>query len=475
MIEEKRYNKVIATLWPSIDKKWILKKIDKFVDIYRIKLSRTDLIKTRKIIKNIRDINAKKIFMLDTKWPKISTTNLQDIELVKDNIVKIYNKPTDWNINIEYDYFQNIPTDIEISFNDRTAKWIIRKNTGEYIEVEITSWWKIWFNQTVNFIWYEIELDFLTEKDKKDIKFMIEEDIALLAVSFIKSHKDIIRLKKYIKENFDNFDVKIIAKIETLSAVEDIENIIKYSDGIMIARWNLWANIDIIELPRIQKKIIKLCNIVWKPVILATQIMSSMIKKSIPTRAEIDEIAYNIRHWVDAFMLSDETAIWNYPIEILSVLNDVIISYQKNVKELKFDWEDINNYIDTTNQITDYILYSAKKIASKLNVKLIITPTSTWYTPWKISVLKPWMPILSFTDSDKVFKYCNLMFWTESHKISNNQIPYKQLKKIIWETIQHEFRWDIKWEDRILIVHSTIKQNVPNMINGIEVIKFKDL
>jgi len=475
MIEEKRYNKVVATLWPSIDKKWILKTIDKFVDVYRINLSHADLTKTRWIIKGIRDINAKKVFMLDTKWPEIRTTNTQEIELVKNSIVKIYNKPIDWNISINYEYFQNISTDIEISFNDRAAEWIVKENTWEYLEVELTSWWKIWFNKTVNFIWYEIELDFLTEKDKEDLKFMVEENIAILAVSFIKSHRDIIRLKQYIKEKFNNYDTKIIAKIETLSAVEDIENIIKYSDGIMIARWDLWANMNIIDLPKIQKKIIKLCNMNWKPVILATQVMSSMVLKAIPTRAEIDEIAYNIQHWVDTFMLSDETAIWNYPIETLSILNDVIISYQKDVKELKFNWEDINKYSDADNQITDYILYTAKKMASKLNVKLIITPTSTWYTPWKISALKPWIPILSFTNSDKVFKYCNLMFWVDSYKIWDNQISYEQLKKIIWETIQHKFRWDIKWEDKILIAHSTIKQNIPSMINGIEVIKFKDL
>ncbi len=475
MVEEKRFNKVIATLWPAIDKKWILKKIDKFVDIYRINLSHADLIKTRETIKTIRDISTKKVFMLDTKWPEVRTTNKNNIILEKKDIIKVYNKPTEWHISIEYEFFQNIPSNTEISFNDRSVEWLVKNNNWEYLEVEIISWWTIWFNKTVNFIWYEIELDFLTEKDKKDINFMIEEDIALLAVSFIKNHKDLIRIKEYIKENFDNFDGKIIAKIETLSAVNDIENIIKHSDGIMIARWDLWANMNIIDLPRIQKKIIKLCNMSWKPAILATQVMSSMSYESIPTRAEVDEIAYNIHNGIDTIMLSDETATWNYPFETVSILHNIITSYQKDIKDLKFDWDEIENYIDNENKITDYILYNAKKIASKLDAKLIITPTSTWYTPWKISAFKPWIPILAFTDSDKVFRYCNLMFWVESHKICNNDIPYDQLRQIIWETIQNELRWSIKWEDKIVIVHSSIKQNIPNMINGIEVIKFKDL
>lgn len=475
MIYWQRFNKIIATLWPAIDRKWILKKIDKFIDIYRINLSHANLIKTRKIIKDIRVINARKVFMLDTKWPEIRTNNEEIIELKNNEIVRVYNKAKKWYLSFEYKFFQNIPTNIQISFDDNEANWIILKNNWEYLEIKILNWWTIGYNKTVNFIWYEPELDCLTEKDKEDIKFMVAENIALLAVSFIKNHTDILKIKKYIKENFDNYDAKIIAKIETVSAINDIENIIKYSDWVMIARWDLWANMDIIELPKIQQKIIKLCNMFWKPVILATQVISSMVNKPIPTRAEVDEIAYNIQMWVDVFMLSNETAIWKYPIETLSILNDVISFYQKDVKNLKFSWEDIETFVDKNNQITDYILYNAKKIASKLKVKFIITPTSIWYTPWKISALKPNMPILSFTDSDKVFKYCNLMFWVESYKIWENKLSYEWLKKIIWETLQHEFRGNIKGEDKILIVHSTIKQNVPNMINWIEVIKFKDL
>jgi len=469
-----RLNKIVATLWPSINHKWILKQIDKFIDVYRINLSHANLSQTRNIIKDIRDINDKKVFMLDTKWPEIRTTN-EEVIISKWDIVKIYSTKKEWFISLEYDFFKNIPENIEISFNDKAVVWNVISNNWNFLEVEIIQWWKIWYNKTVNFIWYEIELDFLTEKDKNDIKFWIEENIALLAVSFVKNAKDIINLKKYLSETYENFDMKIISKIETASALEDIENIIKVSDGIMIARWDLWSNIDMIKLPKIQKDIIRHCNFVWKPVILATQVMSSMVNKPIPTRAEIDEIAYNIQNGVDALMLSDESAIWKYPIETLSMLNDVIQNYQNDVNNIKIEWKDIAQYIDKKNEITDYILYSAKKTAYKLWVKFIITPTNTWYTPWKISSLKPWIPIIAVTSSDKVFKYCNLMFWVKAHKIWEKQFNYNELKRIIWEMLQLEYKGQIKWEDRILIVHSSIANNIPNMINGIEVIKFKDL
>jgi len=472
MFEWKRLNKIVATLGPAISQKWILKQIDKYVDIYRINLSHADLIKTRNLIKDIRSINSKKVFMLDTKWPEIRTTN-DEIFVEKWNTIKVFSEKKEGEVSFDYPYFKNIPTNIEISFNDKEVVGIIKENNWDHLVVEIIQSGKIWYNKTVNFIWYEIELDFLTEKDKNDIKFLVEENIWLLAVSFVKTWEDIIKLKSYVKENFD-YDVKVIAKIETVSAVNNIEEIIENADGIMIARWDLGANMNLIELPRIQKEIIKKCNLSGKPVILATQVMSSMTNKPIPTRAEVDEIAYSIEEWVDALMLSDETATWKFPIETLTMLNDIILEYQQEVKNIKFNWEDIYKYVHKEEEITDYILYTAKKVASKLNVKFIVTPTLTWYTPWKISAFKPNIPIIAITENDNVFKYCNLMFGVWPHKL-NLSNPYEQLKKMIWEMLQLEFRWKIKWEDKILIVHSSISKTTPRMINWLEIIRFKDL
>jgi pyruvate kinase len=130
--------------------------------------------------------------------------------------------------------------------------------------------------------------------------------------------------------------------------------------------------------------------------------------------------------------------------------------------------------VDEDTNITDYILYSAKKIASKLWVKFIVCPTLSGYTPAKISALKPLFPVIACTESDNVFKYCNLMFWVYPHKI-NLSVSYEQLKHMIWEMLQLEYRWKLKWEDRILIVHSSITTNISKMINWLEVVKFKDL
>jgi len=170
-----RLNKVVATLWPAISNKWMLKQIDKFVDVYRINLSHANLSQTRWLIKDIRAINDKKVFMLDTKWPEIRTTN-EEIIVSKWDIVKVYPDKKDWFISLEYEFFKNIPENIEISFDDKTVVWDVVSNNWDFLEIEIIQSWKIWYNKTVNFIWYEIELDFLTEKDKNDIKFWPTSD-----------------------------------------------------------------------------------------------------------------------------------------------------------------------------------------------------------------------------------------------------------------------------------------------------------
>lgn len=469
MIKNKRFNKIIATLGPSIEKKWVLNKIDKYVDAYRIKLSHSRLTQTRQIIKTVRDINSKKVFIMDTKWPQIRTTN-NDIKVKEWDIIQNWKE-----INIDYEFVDKIPENIHISFNNNSVQWIVKANKKWTLEIEISHWWIIKKWSSINFRWYEIELDFLTESDKKDIQFMIEEDICILSASFIKNSKDIDTLRKYIKENYDSVDIKIIAKIETQSAVNDIENIVDVADWIMVARWNLWLNTNIIDLPRIQKQITNIANLAWKPVILSKQTMPSMVSSNTPSRAEIDEVAYSIQNWVDIIMLSEETAIGQYPVETANMLNDIIVNYQKDITDQKFHRDDMSRYNKKWNEITNYILYNAKKIAYKLWVKIIVIPSSSWYSPAKIAWLKPQMTVLAFTNSDNIFKYCNLLFGVDGHKISSDDMSYEQLKNIVWETIQSKYRWKIKWEDRILIFRSTVAQNKKSMINSMEVIKFKDL
>ena len=469
-----RLCKIVATLWPSISFKWVLKQIDKYVDIYKISLSSNDLFKTRQIIKTIRDINIKKVFMLDIKWPEIKTTNEENVKLKKWKIVKIYNKQTSNEISLEYELFSNIPKNIKIFFWNWNVIWQIISNNWNFLEIKIEKWWTIRPNQHVYFDWYRNEINFLTQKDKEDIKFWVEEKIALLTTSFIKSSDEVIKLRNYIKNNY-NYEIKIIPKIETFSAINNIDSIIKMSDWIMLTEiWSWEKKVNIIELSKIQSEIIKKCNLAGKPVILATQIAPSMVKNKMPTRDEIDKIVFNMQNWIDVFTLSDETVIWKHPVDTLKILDEIIKKYQQEV-HLKLVWDDIKNYVDKENEITDYIIYNAKKMAYKLWVKFIITPTSTWYTTARISSLKPNIPVIAFTDNDKVFKYCNLMFWTYVHKISTENMEYNNFKKTVWETLQKDYRWKIKWEDTILIVHSSKNWNIQHMINWIEIIKFKDL
>ncbi len=470
-----RFGKIIATLWPAISTKNILNKCVENVEAFRLNMSHVDKTETEKLIKYIRNTWHNKAFLLDTKWPEIRTRIDKEKKLKSGDIIVI-----SWNydqiqskfpiIGINYEYTKNIPINTEVSFDDDKVVWIIKEKNGKWLTVEISEWWIVWINKTVNFRWYDPDIDFLTEQDLADIEWGVKMNISIIAASFVKTHKNILELRKILKKH-KSPNTKIIAKIETVSALDNIEKIIQVSDGIMIARWDLWATTSIVELPKIQKNIIDLCNKYGKTVILATQLLSSMINNSKPSRAEVDEIVYSINSGVDSFMLSDETAIWKFPIKTLEYLNNIIINYQdESIKY--YSWKELKNI--KTNETNDYILIKAMEISREIDIKLIICPTETGHTSSRISALKPQCPIFSFTKSDKVFRFCSIMWWVKSFKVWDD-ISYNNIKRIAKWLIEIEFKWNIKMNDKILIVHSSVAQNSSWMINGMEIIKYKYL
>lgn len=470
-----RFWKIIATLWPALNSKKTLNKCIENVEAFRLNMSHVDKPETEALIQYIRNTGHNKAFLLDTKWPEIRTRIKEKLNIEADDSIVIsrnYDKiqskfPV---VGTSYEFTKDIPIDTEVSFDDDKVVWIISRKSGKWLAVKITEWGTIWINKTVNFKWYDPNIDFLTKQDLIDIEWGVKMNISIIAASFVKNHKDIKKLRKILKKH-KSPNTKIIAKIETVSALEDIEKIIQVSDGIMVARWDLGATTSIIELPKIQKNIIELCNKYGKPVILATQLLSSMVNNSKPSRAEVDEIVYSINSGVDTFMLSDETAIWKFPIKTLEYLNNIIINYQdESIKN--YSWKDLKDI--KTNETNDYILIKAMEISKEIDIKLIICPTETGRTTSRISALKPKCPIFSFTKSNKVFRFCSIMRWVRSFKVWDD-ISYENIKRIAKWLIEIELKWNIAMDDKVLIVHSSVAQNSAGMINGIEIVKYKYL
>ena len=469
-----RFAKVIATMWPSISKETILKKIVNYVDIFRINLSYWGITLAERYVDMIRKIDSSKAIMFDTKWPEIRIKNLWGIDISKRKKVNIVFSSElvedEDNIVIDYPFLDDVKKDVIISIDDNKIVLKVEKITDNWIIAKVLIWGFVKENKSLTFRWYYPKLDFLTEEDKKGILWAIKNNIIFLAVSFVRNSQDIIKLKQFLKANWGDF-MKIIAKIELESALEDIDNIVKLSDAIMIARWDLWSVIPLENLTKIQIELIKKWIIYWKPVIVATQVLPTMVSNSMPTRAEVDEVVYNIRSWADVFMLSDETAIGKYPYETLEWLTKIINSNYDMV-ENPFNSQDL--YIEEDNFITDNIIYEAYKLTQYMDIKAIICPTETGYTVRRLSTLKPNVPIIDFTKNDDTFKYLNLLWWVKWFKISWS-FDYNNVKKLWKEIVKILLRWNVNIDDKILVVHSSIAQNIPGMINWLEIYKFKDL
>lgn len=474
-----RFWKIVATLGPaSYKNKKTLKRLCKEVDMFRINLSHADLQFTEEILDFIRNYNPEKSFFIDTKWPEIRTRNKEEVFIKKweNFIVRSENKKITESklqiVPIDYDKIGKIPIWKTISFDDEKLIGKIIENNKEYILVKSLDTGKIGKNKTVNFRWFDPELDFLTQKDKDDITWWVKNNVKAIAASFIKFAEDIERLRNFLKE-LDAEDVKIIPKIETIKSIENIDSIIQASDGIMIARGDLGASIPLIDLPKIQTEIIEKCNIYGKPVILATQVLLSMVSNPRPTRAELDEVAYNASSWVDAFMLSDESAIGDYPVETVDYLAKIIKKYQKDTKK-KFTWKNITQNIAKENRINDYFLYKIKEISEELPIKLIVCPTESGETPSKISALKPHIPLLTLTKNKAVKELSGILWWVKVFLLKKDD-DFWELKKLAKRGIEEIFPNLLKEDDMILIVGSQKKQGVSKMINSIEIIKRSEL
>lgn len=469
------FAKIIVTMWPSLYRETILSKVTNYIDIFRINLSYTNDDLKRKYIETINKIDSSKWIMIDIKWPEVRTQNTKNINLtwVDEIFIKYSQLKNDENHTIFIDY-ENIAwltkwKNICIDWNRIILK--IKEKLDDWIMCQVVTGWEIFPNSSVTFENYIPKISFITEKDKNDILWAIRNQISMISFWCIKNHKDIITARDFLNQNWWE-NIKVISKIETKESIEDIDEIIKISDWIIISREKLWFNIPLEDIPLTQLKIIKLCNSYWKPVILGNQVLETMRNETEPSKAELDEIVLNIINWVDGFMLATETAVWNHPVESILTLHNAICKNQEKIIESFRNQEKTPQESD----LQDTLIYNAYNMAQNNWVKAILCPTESWYTPAKLASLKTQVPIIAFTKNDYVFKYMNLLRAVKWYKISTT-LDYNLIKRVWKEMIRMMFKWDISLDDKIIIlnINSNIAQNIPNMINWIEIYKFKEL
>lgn len=463
--------KIIATMGPSIDKETILAKIINNIDVFRINLSHGDEETKKKYIDMILKLDSSKTIMLDTKGPEVRVRNKDELTLKKNQKIKIcfaeFFKQEEGVLFIDYPNIHTITKGTIMSIDNDAVKIQITGQKDDYLLGTVTVGGTILINRGIEFENYIPKLPFLSEKDKKHIVRWVEHKINVIAISHIRNAENVSMVRQFLKDIWGQ-DVKIIAKVETKEALDNIEEIVQSCDGISLSREKLSLLVDPKKTDKKKYEIIELCNRYGVPVIMSAGLDTSGSQASI--KRTVATIVEEIKAGADAFLLGKETALDDDALDTVTMLYEVI-NDSKNKTTTNYLIDDLDF---STHPITDYIIYSAYRASKELPIKAIICPTESGYTPARLSSLKPEVPIIAFTKNDDAYRYLNLLRGVKGYKISST-FEYDNIKQIGKEIIRILFKGNISLDDKILIVHSSLQQNIPHMINGIELYKFKDI
>ncbi len=409
--------KIIATIGPSCSSYDVLKKmIMAGVNVCRLNFSHTnheDAFKMISIIKKINnEIGTKTAILGDLQGPKIRLGVVAKNVFLKSNkLVTLTNQnceSSDKKLFVDYPMLVN---DVKVKdlvlINDGKIKLRVKSIAKKSIVCDILNGGRVSSHKGVNFPNSPLSFKSITKKDKQDLLFLIKHNIDWVALSFVRSSRDIVGVRDILIKK--NSKIKIIAKIEKPEAVKNIKSITRSADGIMIARGDLGIEIPMQKVPIVQKKIINLCLNYSKPVVVATQLMEGMINNSITTRAETNDVANAVFDGADALMLSGETAIGKHPIKVVRAMTKVILSVEAS--SLNFRNKLILNPKKANDRyISDSICYYASELAHQVQSKAIITLTHSGYNAQKIASNRPNAFIYVFTHNKSILNSLSLLW-----------------------------------------------------------------
>ena len=410
--------KIIATLGPSSTSKTKIKSlIQAGVNVFRVNFSHAIHSEIKQTVKDIREVSSllnRHISILgDLQGPKIRLGIVEEGVIIKkgDTIsitTKIIEQGNGALVSINYPDFPKDVSENEIILIDdgKLILKVIKTNSVDLVEAKVIQGGALKSKKGVNLPNTNISLPALTDKDKKDALFAIENCFDWIALSFVRTKKDVKQLEKLISKNSD-FKIPIIAKIEKPEAIENMSGILKAADGLMVARGDLGLEIPAEEVPLKQKLLVKKAKQARKPIIIATQMMESMIDSLTPSRAEVNDVANSVMDGADAVMLSGETSVGKYPVEVVKTMGKIIggvensplIKVPNTLPEIK-----------SKRVVTKAVCFHACNIANELDAAAICTLTNSGYTAWQISSWRPNSVILVFTSNKRVLTQLSLLW-----------------------------------------------------------------
>jgi pyruvate kinase len=409
--------KIVATVGPACDTLEKLLELAKAgVNVFRLNFSHGAYENKKEIIDHIRAINKTQPFNIailgDLQGPKLRVGDLENgqVELVEgDDIIFSTEKQVGTKEKV-YVSYPNLTTDVKVDeriFLDDGKMEVKVKSilNDKEVLVSITIGGTLLPKKGVNLPDSELTMPSMTEKDYADLEFIIENNLDWVALSFVRRKQDIVELKSKIAEKKSK--IKVIAKIEMPEALKNIRDIIVESDGIMVARGDLGVELPVEQVPIIQKELIRKSMHRAKPVIVATQMMESMMDRTKPNRSEVSDVANAVLEGADAVMLSGETAMGEYPVQVVETMVKIILEVEKTVYDYNRD-DILSPQPHSPSFLSDAICYSACKLANDTNARALIGMTQSGYTAFMLSSYRPKAPLYIFSKEKSLLAQLSL-------------------------------------------------------------------
>ena len=439
--------KIIATLGPASSSKEMIKKLIKSgVDVLRVNFSHATHDEVERIVENVNDLRKElgsNVTLLgDLQGPKIRIGELEkDIELKKNQSLSICSNLSESNgvdkIFISYPSFaKDVKPGENILVDDGKLIFkVISTNKKDTVDIKVVQEGVLKPRKGVNLPNTKISQPALTEKDIDDAKFAVKKSFDWIALSFVRSKKDVLQLRELIESQCD-YHIPIISKIEKPQAIEKIDSIIKVSNGIMVARGDLGIEIPAEEVPLNQKKIVAKCKKRGIPVVIATQMMESMIDSLTPSRAEVNDVANSVMDGADAIMLSGETSMGKYPCEVVKKIGDIIHGVEDSpLIKIPVDLPEIKS----DRLITKSICKNAATIANEIGASAICTLTNSGYTGWQISSWRPSALVIVFTSNKKILTQMNLLWGVKGVYYNNFESTDKTVEEVNFLALENKY------------------------------------
>ena len=413
--------KILATLGPATNTKAVLSElVEAGVNVFRINFSHADYENVTARIKDIREINEEKgtniAILADLQGPKLRVGVMQEGVVLADGATFTFTtEQCEGTSEKAFMTYQRFPKDVKVGekilVDDGKLEFeVTATNKKDEVTTRVVVGGVLSSKKGVNLPNTAISLPALTDKDMKDAVFALEQEVDWIALSFVRNPEDLRKLHDLIKQK-STYRVPVIAKIEKPEAVENIDALIPYCDGLMVARGDLGVEIPMQDVPLIQKKLVQRAKTARIPVIIATQMMETMITNAVPTRAEVNDVANSIMDGADAVMLSGETSVGAHPVKVIEKMTEIIKSVE-NSPLIKVPQSP--PHIKTDRFITKAVCHHAALMANDIDAAAISTLTNSGYTAFQISAWRPKSHVLAFSSEKRILAKMSLLWGVKS-------------------------------------------------------------